>query len=303
MTFVVLGLDALDTRLVEAFGCETLELQRFGTIETFSHNFPYPYTLEIWPTVATGLHPSDHGVGATKGSNTEWNNSVLEAASRVTAHFPTDVRNYLGNMAESVADAENTIAETSEPTVFDGEHRFVHNWPGVTNGRALLDIWDITKPSEDISIESFECEVLSKSAQKFAWIEEMLAHDAALLGAHIHTLDVTGHAYSTETHRDRLREMYEWVEAWIDRLLDQMEPEDELLILGDHGMHVEWLDGAEKASSHSWYPMAATTVDEPLFENMFGAREWIESHVPDVFVDEKHLDLPTEQLKKLGYIR
>lgn len=299
MTLVVLALDALDAGVVEHFESDSFRLDNHRRIETFNHMRDQPYTLEVWPTVATGLSPVEHGV--TESGTSEWNNSILNLASKFTGTFPETTRARLGTIATRLTGEEYQLAETEAHTVFDTPGRVVHNWPGVANNRYLLDVWQVLKPTEEgQSIEEFEWKVLGTAAEEFGWVNEMLNHNLALAAVHVHTLDVCGHAYATDERR--LRRVYERVGDMIETVEENLGAEDELLLLSDHGMHVEWLDG-DDAGSHSWRSMAATTIDDPLFENVYEAREWIEAHTPQWSPGrDSTLDLPSDQLRDLGYI-
>jgi len=157
------------------------------------------------------------------------------------------------------------------------------------------------KPHEDgQSIETFERRVYGTAAEQFGWVNEMLNHNLSLVGTHVHTLDVCGHAYATD--EKRLGRVYERVGEMVETVRANLGPEDDLLLLSDHGMHVEWLDG-DDAGSHSWRPMAATTANDDLFGDVYDACEWIEAHTPEwTLGDAEDVNLPEEQLRNLGYI-
>lgn len=299
MTLVVLALDALDEGIVDHFEAEAFRLDNYRRIETFNHMRDQPYTLEVWPTVATGVGPEDHGI--TESGTSEWNNPLLNLASKFTGTLPENTRDRLGDLVTQYTGEQYDLAETDVETVFDQPGRVVHNWPGVANNHYLTDVWRVMKPDEDgQSIEEFEWQVFGTAAEEFGWVNEMLQHNVALAGAHVHTLDVCGHAYATD--EDRLRHVYERVGEMVRTVEDNLGPDDELLVLSDHGMHVEWLDG-DDAGSHSWRSMAATTVDDDLFEDVYGAREWIDRHTPEWTPgDAGDVDLPEQQLRDLGYI-
>ncbi len=299
MTLVVLALDALDEALVDHFDVDAFRLDVARGIETFSHMRSRPYTLEVWPTVATGLGPETHGI--TGGGTSAWDNPLLELASTVTGALPETTRARLGELATRVTGEEYDLAETDAETVFDRPGRVVHNWPGVVNGRYLLDVWGAMGPGDDRrSVRAFERSVFGTAAEQFGWVEEMVARDVALAGTHVHTLDACGHAYATD--EDRLRRVYERVGEMVGTVESALGPDDDLLLLSDHGMHVEWLDG-DDAGTHSWRSMAATTAADDLFGDVFGARDWIEEHTPEWSPGAAEtVDLPEEQLRDLGYV-
>lgn len=82
------------------------------------------------------------------------------------------------------------LATTSKERFFDGPKRTVQNWSGRTEGRELVDVWDITDAGYSGSV--FEREFLEKAAGQFGWPEGILRHDVILAGVRIHALDVFG---------------------------------------------------------------------------------------------------------------
>ncbi|MFB6177605.1 MAG: alkaline phosphatase family protein [Halobaculum sp.] len=298
---VVLGIDALDHEHVDRFGTENLRLSNSTPIETFSYMKDQPYTLEVWPTVATGLHPSRHGV--TGGNTSEWDNPIVDALSGVTAALGGNTRDKLGSVAESLTGATYSIPETEADHIFDRPGRVVHNWPGVHNSRELERVWELSDPAESGgSVAEFERAVYGIGAEQFGWVEEMTRHDLSLVGCHVHTLDLCGHVFRND--KERYRRSYEWMDDHVGRVRDALGPDDDLLILSDHGIHTSWDSSDVEPSRHSLRAMAATTHHRSLFTDVYDAREWIEAVVDPVSDPEEgeSLDAPTDRLEDLGYI-
>lgn len=296
---LVVALDALDHWHVDHFDVPDLRLAQHRPIETFSHMKDQPYTLEVWPTVATGLGPAEHGL--TGGGTSEWDNPVIDVLSTFTAKLGGNTRDKLGNIAESLTGAEYSIPETDADHVFEGDGRAVHNWPGVENSAELQRVWDTANPDEgDQTIAGFERDIFGIGAEQFGWLGEMLHHELSLAGCHVHTLDMCGHIYRMD--ESRYRQTYERVGEWVGHLREQLGPDDELLLVSDHGIHTSWDGTSVEPGRHSERAMAATTMDKPLFDDVHDAREWIEEATDDVAVATDDVDIPTEQLEDLGYI-
>ena len=305
MTLVVLGLDALDAELVEYFDVDAYQLDNHGKMESVAYMFDdRPHTGEVWPTVATGLHPSEHGI--TGGTESQWSNPIIEFASRIIE--PLDLkmgtRNKLGDIVEDVTGASWELSTVSDPTFLDSSNRVVHNWPGVHRNSALHRIWNvigdgIKSGDDNMPKEVYERKVKGIAAEQFGWIREMLNHDVALAGSHIHALDAFGHAYYDD--KESLRGSYEWCQERIYEILDAMDDDDDMLILSDHGMETTWTDGQNDPGTHSWRSFSASTF-ETRPKDVHDVKAWVEAHVEDVDAETSELNLPEDQLRQLGYI-
>lgn len=300
MTLVVLALDALDAGLVEHFDIEAFRLNSSGGIETFAHTQDTPYTPEVWATVATGLPPEDHGV--TGAGTSEWENPVLSALSRVSGRFSESTRGTLGGFVRRHTGERERIGETDADSVFDRDGAVVHNWPGVHDGSYLQRAWDLMNAASDgAPRHEFERDLFGLCAEQFGWAREMLNHPVSLAGVHVHTLDAAGHAYADD--EAALRRVYGRVGAFVAGVEAALGPDDDLLLLSDHGMRTAFYPGdeGEDPAGHSWRAYASTTADDRP-TSVFEVREWIEARVTDTRVEREELDMPTERLRELGYL-
>lgn len=298
MTLAILGLDALDARLIEHFDIDAFHLGTSCELETYAHMHDTPFTLEVWPTVATGLGPDEHGV--TGAGTSQWDNPFVHFASKFTGHMTENMRSYLGDIAEQLTGASWTFGVTDDPTIFDGRDRAVHNWPGVKDPRELQGIWDIMNLANDgeISREEFDRRILGIASAQVGWAKEMARHDLEVAGVHMHTPDAFGHPYAWD--EERLGQMYERIAGFVDEVNAALGDDDELLILSDHGMQVEWLDD-ESPSSHSFRAFASTTLDT-VPKSVFDVKDWVEENVEEQDVERTEIEMPEEQLRDLGYI-
>lgn len=299
MTLLVVALDALDAALVEQFDVEALLGETHGQMETVAHMRDEPYTPEAWATVATGTHPREHGVS---GGTSTWTNPVIDRLANFTGSLSMSMRSRLGNLVERTTGAEYTISEVDLPHVFEGENRVVHNWPGVCNGQELTRAWDIMW-REGQSTDEFVRDIRGLAAEQFGWTREMLDHPVSVAGVHVHLLDATGHAFCTD--RKRLQGSYERAGRFVAELREALGPDDDLLLLSDHGMVVEWyddeLDRGQTPGNHAWRAYASSTTDS-IPDSVFAVADWIDAHADPVRSDEERLDIDEEQLRDLGYI-
>lgn len=301
VTLIVLAVDALDAGLVDHYELESLELTSHTRMETYANMQESPYTPEVWATVATGLAPDEHHV--TGAGISEWDNPLVDIASRFTGNLPLPVRKRLGVFASKTTGADYAVGRTDQPTFFDGPGRVVHNWPGVANGEELADLWRVLAESDELTLDEFQRRIYAFGAQQFAWAEEMLRHNVSLAGVHIHTADALGHAFAED--EERLEEVYEWIARWVTRIERKLGERDELLVLSDHGMVVSFYsddgDHGNDVAGHSWRAFASSTTDS-VPTSVFEVKDWVEAHVEDVEDTSGGVDLPEEQLRQLGYI-
>jgi len=296
MTIVVLALDAVDARLVEDFECENLKLDAHTEMTTIaSEARGTPHTLEVWPSIATGKRPEEHGVA---GSNTsQWNNAVLDFLSQFTGVFSEATRSRLGRLATQLTGAEFT-SETIEGSSFlEGNGRVVREWPGITNSPELIQVWEWVKKADsgEITTAEFERNVMGTCSAQFGWAQELSNHEVNLVATHVHAVDAFGHPYATD--KERLSHFYTRLDEYVGKLREAID--GELFIVSDHGMQVDWLD--EDPGQHSWHAFASTTTGEPP-THALEVREWIEEHVENNRLEEDEVDMPTETLRQLGYL-
>jgi hypothetical protein len=298
MTLVILAIDALDNLQIDEFESDELKLNTNGEMETFSYQNEVPYTGEVWPTVATGKHPREHGV--TEGGQTEWDNILVDKASSIFASYLSmEQRSKFGDIVSSITSSDWSFETVDDNHIFEGDGRYCHNWPCVINPDEIKEIWNTFESDKDSIDTEFDKKTCARAASKFGWVREMLEHDAALIASHVHLLDRAGHTYAQ--NKDQMRFYYEKVDKYVSEIKDNMDASDEMLILSDHGINVEWLPNDYEIGHHSWRAYSATTLDTRP-ESVFDVRDWVEDHVEDFEVTGKEVDMPEEQLKDLGYI-
>lgn len=297
MTLVILGIDALDSKQVDHLEIDELKLNTHGDMETFAYKQDAPFTGEVWPSVATGRHPREHGV-IEDGQN--WDNPIVDKFSTVFAPYLTmNQRSKLGDYISKITSSDWSFETVDGDHIFEPAGRYCHNWPCVVNPDELKDIWNSFDKNTDSIDKEYDKEICARAAGKFGWVREMLNHDASLIGTHVHILDSAGHTYSDD--KDKIRFFYEKVAESVSEIVEDMDDSDEMLILSDHGMNVEWLQNDNEVGNHSWRAYSATTLDERP-EDVFDVREWVEKHVEDYEVEGEEVDMPEEQLRDLGYI-
>jgi len=304
MAVILLGIDALDWWLVDDSGADTLRLSTSSEIESFAYTFDdRPHTLDVWPSVATGNHPREHGVDA----DGEWDNRFVELGSRVVGSIESTIGTFPGvDQLESVA--EETVGASWEAGtidglgVFEGDGREVQNWPGVKRNEMMFAARDILKTDihdGSATKDEFTRRIKAEARGKFAWVKEMMQSDTVLVANQVHIADCAGHAFADD--KERLYEMYHWIANQVEEIRSQMDATDTLLILSDHGMETEWKCEHRTPADHSWRPIVSST-EETVPQSVFDVREWVESRIPQYSRSSQRATVPEEQLEDLGYL-
>ncbi|MFC3956978.1 alkaline phosphatase family protein [Halovivax cerinus] len=291
----VLALDAADYELVKHFNCENILQTNHRSIEVFSHEYDVPQTTEIWPTVATGVGPADHGLSTDVR---EWDSQTLRYLSIFTSYLPMGVRKALGRIIEGRG-ANRTIQR-----VADDDHIFdeAYGWPGLTDADHLRKAWKWCTEAEagNLTTKTLDRRLRAHTGQEFGWLVSMSRTDTAIIGVHSHVLDVAGHLYANQP--DLLQEVYRWVDDLVGLLRANL---DKLVILSDHGIQNVICDDSD-LGNHSWRAMISVDgVSGALPKSVYDVRKWLEAEsTPVASPDEQHIDVgpARKHLSELGYL-
>jgi len=293
-TIAVLGIDAADIELLRRWDCGNLLLSNYGGIETFSYGREYPVTMEIWPSIATGLHPRHHGVSIDPAENRDSN--VMKALIKINQLLPDPIAKRIVEIKSEIS--ESPRPQTEAPHVFeDGK---VSNWPGVTKcwdyNRAA--VWFRELEKGEISEKEFYQLSLGNAGRGIGWLASQSLSDVPISGCHIHILDYMGHIYSERP--DRLKRAYLQVDEMVGEIMSLV---DELVIISDHGMQTTEIDDHDPGI-HSERAFVSSTIEDQLPETMFDVKSWLEKHKRTTSSEDaiSAIDTPTEHLKDLGYI-
>lgn len=297
MTLIVLGIDALDTALAKEW--DVFNLPTWGKMESVAYKYDdRPYTGDVWPTIATGLHPQEHGIT----DDTGWDNPFIKIGSRIYNALNLNIaQEELESVAESV-DGGWQLPEWDGDHVFSKRDRFVHNWPGIEYSEGIGRVWNIMDETvhsdEPYDKAEFDRRIRQETAAKLEWIRAGINSDVSVLGTHIHALDAFGHAYSEDP--EHLREHYEWVDELVRRIIDKNP--GETLVLSDHGMETVIKKEQPKTGRHSWRAYSGSTLSTRP-QSVFDVQDWINRHAPAVERSGDKVELPEDRLRDLGYIK
>ncbi|SEV83925.1 alkaline phosphatase family protein [Natrinema salifodinae] len=293
-TICVLGIDAADYELAKEWDCDNLLLETSNRLTVEPYSLDVPATLEVWPSIATGASPDDHGITLHPTESGEF--EIRQFLTLFGSKLPDPVKKPLKR-------AYNEVSSTGYPTT-DRESMFqkgtVYNWPGVTPcydwDRELE--WFRGVQNGDVSESEFCQRSFGLAGKGVGWLRSQAMMNVPIAGAHVHYLDSTGHIYADRP--ERLREHYERMDELVAELRDRT---DHLLIVSDHGMKTAAVDDAE-LGVHSMRPFISSSKDAELPGHVLEIREWVEKLVDGEmeFEDASEIDAPTEHLADLGYL-
>ncbi len=276
MTLVVLGIDALDPHLVDSDDHPSLTLDSHCSIETIVSSSGEPSTHELWPTILTGLPPGEHGLKLDDG--VAWQNPLLRAGRDVARYVLTDgLRTKIGAWLLNNTDEDQFrvpatyYSENSIETVFDGhESKAI----GVPNYVVDPDDRDREHELRKSMGELFKRDTEAKgghtSEDPFEFYElcmemsmvriarnrrALRGRNYELVFGYTSGLDLIGHV--TYDLPDLQIKAYDELDDFVGELRGDLEEDDELLLVSDHGLQ----DGV-----HTDEAMVAGTSEEMVEE-------------------------------------
>lgn len=295
-TLAVLALDCADYELVDRWDCSNLLLDTHAPLETFTFSEDTPLTLEVWPTVATGQHPTEHGIYDDAQT---WETPALRMASMFTRPLPTAWRRKLGRPFKERGH-ELSFDQTDVDHLF--EAGAAYGWPGITDADHLRQAWSWMSAAKqnEVTERELSTNVVGNAGKEVGWLLAVGTLGVPIAGVHSHLLDVGGHAYARR--ESSLREYYEYADDMVGILRESL---DRIVVLSDHGIQVSWLDDPEPGE-HSTRALVAATdaIEGPLPEGVFDVREWLQPQIQARKGDDALVTMDTarERLETLGYI-
>lgn len=327
MTVVVLGLDALDSDLVDSVDHPNLTLDAHTPIETvLSSATDEPSTHELWPTIITGRHPDEHGLQLESGIS--WENPIIDLGSTLaTTVLPKNVRSILGAWLLNNTDEVpfrtpvSYYSQNGLSTLFDnisaktiGIPNYVVN-PDLNDREHELrgNLGDLFQhdPTEETKHKhsssnprEFYQLCLEMSMIRIARTRRAVRQkEYELIFGYTSGLDLVGHiAYENPALQMRA---YEEMDEFVGELRKDLRADDELVLISDHGLQ----DGV-----HTNEAMVAST-DAKIVEridSVLDFRRVIEDELADGthrpqsdaldIKDSIESDDVQQQLKDLGYM-
>ncbi|WP_265110764.1 alkaline phosphatase family protein [Halosolutus halophilus] len=298
-TLTILGIDAADYALCHEWGCSNLLLDRDQKLESFAHSTDVPATLEVWPSIATGQRPTEHGV-LLNAEDRDTGSSLYRLAVSANKALPDLLSDRIRALKEQ--QVGTSFPQTSAQTIFTETGGTAYNWPGVTpcHDWDREGEWFQSVIEGDLPEQEFYRRQLGDAGKGVGWLAAQAQADVPVAGAHIHILDHMGHLYGERP--EKLRQSYDAVDELVGWLQERV---DSLIIISDHGMQSTAVDSDDDPGVHSWRAMVAATDDiETLPDGVLDVYEWLLMQINDEEVDETTttVDAPMEHLKDLGYL-
>jgi predicted AlkP superfamily phosphohydrolase/phosphomutase len=255
MTVVVLGIDALDPKLVDRHEHSDLVLDRYKSIETIVSSAGEPSTHELWPTIITGLPPSEHGVVLDDG--VAWENPLIAALSSVADYaIPDSIQTQVGNwlLTNTRADAFRIPAtyftDNGIETVFDGYKSIAIGVPNYVvdpdtedrehqlrrhMGRLFKRDSDAEGGHASTDPSAFYEQCLEMAMVRIARVRRSLrSGEYELVFGYTSGLDLVGHvAHDRPALQQRA---YNELNEFVGELRNDLNEDDELLLVSDHGL-------------------------------------------------------------------
>lgn len=255
MTLVVLGIDALDPELVDSTKHSNLTLESHHTIETIVSSSGEPSTHELWPTIITGLSPEEHGL--TLDDGVAWQNPLLRAGRDIAQYVLSDgIRTRIGAWILNNTDEDQFripatyYSENGIDTVFDGRKTKAIGIPNYVVDpndedrehelrKSMGELFERNPDekgghtSEDPS-EFYEL-CMEMSMIRIARTRRSLrSRQYELVFSYTSGLDLIGHvSYNLP---ELQKQAYCELDDFVGEVHDDLEEDDELLIVSDHGL-------------------------------------------------------------------
>jgi predicted AlkP superfamily pyrophosphatase or phosphodiesterase len=324
MTLVVMGIDALDPDLVDPDDHPNLTLSHHTAIETIVSSAGKPSTHELWPTIITGLSPSEHGL--TLDDGVSWGSPILDFGSRVADTFlPNVVQSHIGAwlLTNTSADAFRTpktyYTENGIATVFDGRDAIAIGVPNYVvdtdeedrEHRLRRSMGDLFERDSDAvgghrtsDPAAFYEQCMEMTMVRIARVRRRLrSRNYELVFGYTSALDLIGHvAHSMPALQERA---YEETDQFVGELRADLDEGDELLIISDHGLQ----DGihtneAMVASTAAAFSSVESVLDiRPALEReLDGGRHLPRQAETEVVEDTGRAVEVKRQLEDLGYL-
>lgn len=321
---LVLGWDALDLELVEEFGLSGQFGEHEKKIETYCNPIiDEPHTLEVWPSMITGLHADDHGIHAvTENQGVNWDSGALKLASTVAnATLPRAWVVELGRRVREFGASVETIdrsyySENDLETVFDrvGARSIgIPNYETETDRQYGLDphrndLWDAldvdrspeTGIRPEVSPETVQAILGDALGKRIGQTVAAIQQGHSLVWTWFGAIDSVGHMNPAVDQP--LQERWYRIAADVTQAITAIAPEETTVVtVSDHGL---------QGGSHTDYATLCSDDPEPLeaIDSVFDVSDWVDDELGEAVgrqrlsFDSEKMGGVNQQLEDLGYV-
>jgi hypothetical protein len=251
--------------------------------------------MEVWPTIATGMLPDEHGVSSDAEERTDA--SIKKLLIKINKQLPDPIQSKIVSYKQGVVGHRYPITEESH--VFESGN--VLNWPGITSCELMRETANLFVEIKDdeVDFDTFHSKTLGNTGQCIGWLAGQEAAGSSICGVHVHILDYFGHMYADQP--EKLRSIYKKVDTFVAWLLNRV---DHLVIISDHGMQTT-VSNDPDPGVHSMHGIISTTEhDENLPQSVLDVRQWLESQMSRADRTSSTIEFaaPTDHLEELGYL-
>lgn len=297
----VIGIDGVDITLAQE-----KDLLLSNTVEWDLEEYPKLHTLRIWPSMFLGALPHEEDAlpdpiahsrsdrDQERLDRANWTSPSMRFLSKI-AHLclPKAVRAPIGEYLENrgVVKAHHD-KENWEDTVFDGMLSKAINLPTYNPlpvQRELKQGWKSRVQNGEAGLEELETLAKQERDEVRSQLDDALEHGYDLTWAYVFCPDIFGHLDYDYGYPRTVEQVRDEV---IEPVREQLAPEDQLVLITDHGMELQ--DGAGEHRPPGWFTTDGTGEELPATPKH--VRPWIEAKVGGQSHDKEQV------LKDLGYI-
>jgi hypothetical protein len=276
------------------------------TVEWGLEEYPKLHTLRIWPSMFLGKLPNGDNdlpdpIAHSRSDREQerfdranWTSPTFRILSKISnIFFPKSVRSPVGKylLNRGVVKAHYN-KDDWDNTVFDGLLSKAINLPTYNPlpvQHELKQGWKTRVRNGDAGLEDLETLAKKERTTVRNELEDAIAHGYDLTWAYVFCPDIFGHLDYEYSYPRVVEQVKNEV---IDPVSEQLEPEDELVIVSDHGMELK--DGVGEHRPPGWLTTNNSSGELPTTPTE--VRSWIESVIGDSSHNKE------EVLEDLGYI-
>jgi len=262
MTTVVLGWDALDATLLREYDLGEAFGRHVSEIETIDNpGVGKPHTHELWPTLITGCHPTEHGIRShtPNGRAADWDAAWLRRLARVASWMlPEDFRAQIGRRlrsrgAELRFRGPDYYRERGLATVFDGRASrpiAIPNYRTAADDEldivldrgadlsgvlAVVEREGATHHEPTVALARYEERLAGAAAEKIGMVRAACDRQYDLIWVWLGYVDSAGHL-DPVTDVDLQRRAYEHAADLTMAVRGTLDRTDTLICVSDHGL-------------------------------------------------------------------